>query len=84
MEVDVRKVVRRRNEVKDELKGKEGFNLRLFGLFVKGVGEGLKELGEMKSMWGGDKIVEKKGMKVCIAVGTDEGVFVAVVKGGGE
>lgn len=51
MEVDVTNLVTRRNQLKDQFKAKEGFNLTFFAFFVKAVAQALKEFPEMNSMW---------------------------------
>ncbi|MGD7062570.1 dihydrolipoamide acetyltransferase family protein [Bacillus altitudinis] len=84
MEVDVTNLVTRRNQLKDQFKAKEGFNLTFFAFFVKAVAEALKEFPEMNSMWAGDKIVQKKAINVSIAVATDDALFVPVIKDADE
>ncbi|MGX9290118.1 dihydrolipoamide acetyltransferase family protein [Bacillus sp. A015] len=84
MEVDVTNLVTRRNQLKDQFKAKEGFNLTFFAFFVKAVAQGLKEFPEMNSMWAGDKIVQKKAVNVSIAVATDDALFVPVIKDADE
>lgn len=84
MEVDVTNLVTRRNQLKDQFKAKEGFNLTFFAFFVKAVAQGLKEFPEMNSMWAGDKIVQKKAINVSIAVATDDALFVPVIKDADE
>ncbi|MDM5298667.1 dihydrolipoamide acetyltransferase family protein [Bacillus pumilus] len=84
MEVDVTNLVSRRNQLKDQFKAKEGFNLTFFAFFVKAVAQALKEFPEMNSMWAGDKIVQKKAINVSIAVATDDALFVPVIKDADE
>ena len=84
MEVDVTNLVTRRNQLKDQFKAKEGFNLTFFAFFVKAVAQGLKEFPEMNSMWAGDKIVQKKAINVSIAVATEDALFVPVIKDADE
>ncbi|AVM24542.1 dihydrolipoamide acetyltransferase family protein [Bacillus pumilus] len=84
MEVDVTNLVTRRNQLKDQFKAKEGFNLTFFAFFVKAVAQGLKEFPEMNSMWAGDKIVQKQAINVSIAVATDDALYVPVIKDADE
>ncbi|AYJ89126.1 2-oxo acid dehydrogenase subunit E2 [Bacillus safensis] len=84
MEVDVTNLVTRRNQLKDQFKAKEGFNLTFFAFFIKAVAQALKEFPEMNSMWAGDKIVQKKAINVSIAVATDDALFVPVIKDADE
>ncbi|MDP4550172.1 dihydrolipoamide acetyltransferase family protein [Alkalihalobacillus macyae] len=84
VEVDVTSLVEYRNGIKDDFKKKEGYGLTFFAFFVKAVVEALKEFPQMNSMWAGDKIVQKKDINISIAVGTDESLFVPVIKNADE
>ncbi|MCA0985952.1 dihydrolipoamide acetyltransferase family protein [Guptibacillus algicola] len=84
VEVDVTNLVEYRNSVKDDFKKKEGYSLTFFAFFVKAVVEALKEFPQMNSMWAGDKIIQKKDINISIAVGTDESLFVPVIKNADE
>ncbi len=84
VEVDVTNLVEYRNGIKDDFKKKEGYGLTFFAFFVKAVIEALKEFPQMNSMWAGDKIVQKKDINISIAVGTDESLFVPVIKNADE
>ncbi len=84
VEVDVTNLVEYRNGMKDDFKKKEGYGLTFFAFFVKAVVEALKEFPQMNSMWAGDKIVQKKDINISIAVGTDESLFVPVIKNADE
>ncbi len=84
IEVDVTNLVEYRNGIKDDFKKKEGYGLTFFAFFVKAVVEALKEFPQMNSMWAGDKIVQKKDINISIAVGTDESLFVPVIKNADE
>ena len=84
VEVDVTNLVEFRNGIKDDFKKKEGYGLTFFAFFVKAVVEALKEFPQMNSMWAGDKIVQKKDINISIAVGTDESLFVPVIKNADE
>lgn len=80
MEVDVTNLVEYRNNIKNEFKKKEGFNLTFFAFFVKAVAQALKEYPQINSMWAGDKIIQKKDVNISIAVATDDALFVPVIK----
>ncbi len=84
IEVDVTNLVEYRNGIKDDFKKKEGYGLTFFAFFVKAVVEALKEFPQMNSMWAGDKIVQRKDINISIAVGTDESLFVPVIKNADE
>ncbi len=80
MEVDVTNLVKYRQEVKDEFKKKEGFNLTYFAFFIKAVAQALKEFPQLNSTWAGDKIIIRKDINISIAVAHDEELFVPVIK----
>lgn len=80
IEVDVTNLVDYRNSIKDEFKKKEGINLTFFAFFVKAAAQALKEYPQINSMWAGDKIVQRKDINISIAVGTDEALYVPVIK----
>ncbi|WP_270179205.1 dihydrolipoamide acetyltransferase family protein [Alkalihalobacillus sp. CinArs1] len=84
VEVDVTNLVEYRNSIKDDFKKKEGYSLTFFAFFVKAVVEALKEFPQMNSMWAGDKIIQKKDINISIAVGTDDSLFVPVIKNADE
>jgi 2-oxoisovalerate dehydrogenase E2 component (dihydrolipoyl transacylase) len=84
VEADVTNLVAYRNELKDEFKKKEGFNLTYFAFFVKAVAQALKAFPEMNSMWAGDKIIQKKDINISIAVATETALFVPVIKNADE
>lgn len=84
IEVDVTNLVDYRNELKDEFKQKEGFNLTFFAFFVKAIAQALKEFPIMNSMWAGEKIIQKKEINLSIAVATEDALFVPVIKAADE
>jgi 2-oxoisovalerate dehydrogenase E2 component (dihydrolipoyl transacylase) len=84
VEVDVTNLVDYRNNIKDDFKKKEGFNLTFFAFFVKAVAQALKEFPQINSMWAGDKIIQKKDINISIAVATDDALFVPVLKNADE
>lgn len=84
VEVDATNLVEYRNNIKDDFKKKEGFNLTFFAFFVKAVSQALKEYPQINSMWAGDKIIQKKDINISIAVATDDALFVPVIKNADE
>lgn len=84
IEVDVTNLVEYRNEIKNEFKQKEGYNLTFFAFFVKAVAQALKAFPQMNSTWAGDKIIQKKDINLSIAVATDTSLFVPVIKNADE
>ncbi len=84
VEVDVTNLVKFRNEIKEEFKKKEGFNLTFLPFFIKATVEALKEFPQINSLWAGDKIIQKKDVNISIAVATDEALYVPVLKNADE
>lgn len=84
IEVDVTNLVNYRNQVKQDFKEKEGFNLTFLPFFIKATVEALKEFPQLNSMWAGDKIIQKKDINISIAVATDDALFVPVIKDADE
>lgn len=84
IEVDVTNLVEYRNDIKNEFKQKEGYNLTFFAFFVKAVAQALKAFPQMNSTWAGDKIIQKKDINLSIAVATDTSLFVPVIKNADE
>ncbi|RLQ98298.1 dihydrolipoamide acetyltransferase family protein [Falsibacillus albus] len=84
MEVDATNLVNYRNEIKNDFKQREGFNLTFFAFFVKAVAQALKEFPQINSMWAGEKIIQKKDINISIAVATDDALFVPVIKNADE
>lgn len=80
VEVDVTNLVHFRNQIKQEFKQKEGFNLTFLPFFIKATVEALKEFPQMNSMWAEDKIIQKKDLNISIAVATEDSLFVPVIK----
>jgi 2-oxoisovalerate dehydrogenase E2 component (dihydrolipoyl transacylase) len=80
VECDITNLVKYRNQIKDDFKQKEGFNLTFMPFFIKAVVEALKEFPILNSQWGGDKIIIKKGIHISIAVATDDALYVPVIK----
>ncbi|MBB6444854.1 dihydrolipoamide acetyltransferase family protein [Bacillus benzoevorans] len=84
IEADVTNLVKYRQEIKDEFKQKEGFNLTFFAFFVKAVAQALKEFPQLNSTWAGDKIIQRKEINISIAVASNEELFVPVIKNADE
>ena len=80
MEVDVTNLVAYRDDIKNEFKQKEGFNLTYFAFFIKAIAQALKEYPMMNSVWAGDKIIQKKDINISIAVASEDALFVPVIK----
>ncbi|MDQ0417319.1 2-oxoisovalerate dehydrogenase E2 component (dihydrolipoyl transacylase) [Croceifilum oryzae] len=79
MEVDVTGLVELRNKMKHDFKVREGVSLTFMPFFIKAVSDALKEFPVINSMWGGDKIIQKKRINISIAVATDDALYVPVI-----
>ncbi|PCJ20099.1 MAG: dihydrolipoyllysine-residue succinyltransferase [Candidatus Cloacimonadota bacterium] len=79
-EVDVTEIMALRSKYKDEFKEKHGVGLGFMSLFTKACVEALKQFPDVNSEWRGDEIVYKNYSDIGIAVGTDKGLVVPVVK----
>lgn len=80
IEVDVTDLVNYRNQIKDEFRQREGFNLTYFSFFIKAVAQALKEYPLINCTWSGDKLIQKKDINVSIAVAKENELFVPVIK----
>ncbi|WP_158735211.1 dihydrolipoamide acetyltransferase family protein [Alteribacillus sp. YIM 98480] len=84
VEADVTNLVSYRDKIKNDFKQKEGFSITFLPFFIKAIVEALKEFPEINSVWGGNKIIQKKGIHISIAVGTNEALYVPVIKNADE
>ena len=83
-EVDMSSVMALRARYKDVFEKKHGAKLGFMGLFVKAVVGALKELPAVNAEIDGTDIVYKNYYHVGIAVGTDKGLVVPVVRDADE
>lgn len=79
-EVDMTAIMGLRAKYKEEFLEKHGVKLGFMSFFVKAVVEALKTFPDFNSYIDGEEIVERKYYDVGIAVGTDKGLFVPVVR----
>ncbi|MGE0562896.1 MAG: 2-oxoglutarate dehydrogenase complex dihydrolipoyllysine-residue succinyltransferase [Pseudolabrys sp.] len=79
-EVDMGAVISMRNQYKDLFEKKHGVKLGFMGFFVKACVQALKELPGVNAEIDGADIVYKNYYHVGIAVGTDKGLVVPVVR----
>ncbi len=79
VEMDVTRLVRLRESVKEEFRRREGVDLSYLPFVVKAVVEALKEHPLLNSEWRDDQIVLKKRIHMGIAVASDEGLIVPVI-----
>ena len=83
-EVDMSEVISMRNQYKDEFKNQYSVKLGFMSFFVKATIIGLKNFPAINSEIQGDEIVYKNYYNVSIAVGTDKGLVVPVIKNSDE
>jgi 2-oxoglutarate dehydrogenase E2 component (dihydrolipoamide succinyltransferase) len=79
-EVDMGPVMALRNQYKDLFEKKHGVKLGFMGFFVRACVQALKELPAVNAEIDGTDIVYKNYYHVGIAVGTDKGLVVPVVR----
>jgi 2-oxoisovalerate dehydrogenase E2 component (dihydrolipoyl transacylase) len=78
-EVDMTKVVRFRQQVKDSFKQREGVDLTFVPIIIKAVVEGLKAVPVLNASWSEQGIVLHKDINVGVAVSVEDGLIVPVV-----
>jgi 2-oxoglutarate dehydrogenase E2 component (dihydrolipoamide succinyltransferase) len=79
-EVDMSHVMALRNQYKDLFEKKHGVKLGFMGFFVKACVQALKELPAVNAEIDGPEIIYKNYCHVGIAVGTEKGLVVPVVR----
>lgn len=79
-EVDMTSIMALRAKYKESFLEKHGVKLGLMSFFVKAVVEGLKTYPDFNSYIDKDEIVERKYFDIGIAVGTEKGLVVPVIR----
>jgi 2-oxoglutarate dehydrogenase E2 component (dihydrolipoamide succinyltransferase) len=79
-EVDMTAVMALRNQYKDVFEKKHGVKLGFMSFFVKAVIQALKEIPAVNAEIDGEDIVYKNYYHVGVAVGTDKGLVVPVLR----
>ncbi|MDK1377187.1 MULTISPECIES: 2-oxoglutarate dehydrogenase complex dihydrolipoyllysine-residue succinyltransferase [unclassified Sinorhizobium] len=79
-EVDMSAVMSLRNKYKDIFEKKHGVKLGFMGFFTKAVTHALKELPAVNAEIDGTDVIYKNFCHVGVAVGTDKGLVVPVVR----
>jgi 2-oxoglutarate dehydrogenase E2 component (dihydrolipoamide succinyltransferase) len=79
-EVDMTEVVAMRNQFKDVFEKKHGVKLGFMSFFVKACIQALKDVPAVNAEIDGDDIVYKNYYHVGVAVGTDKGLVVPVLR----
>ena len=83
-EVDMHEVIQMRNDYKNDFQEKYSVKLGFMSFFVKACIIGLKNYPAINAEIQGDEIVYKNYYNISIAVGTDKGLVVPVVKNSDE
>lgn len=79
-EVDMSSVIEIRTKHQERFQEKYGTRLGFMSFFVKAVVEALKAVPQLNSYIDGDEIVQRHYFDLGVAVGTDRGVIVPVIK----
>lgn len=79
-EIDMSQIMELRKSYKDAFEKKHGVKLGFMSLFVKGVVSALKAWPDLNSYIDGDEIVHREYYDIGIAVGTERGLLVPVVR----
>jgi 2-oxoglutarate dehydrogenase E2 component (dihydrolipoamide succinyltransferase) len=79
-EVDMQPVMTLRAQYKDLFEKKHGVKLGFMGFFTKAVVHALKEIPNVNAEIDGDQIIYKNYAHIGVAVGTDRGLVVPVVR----
>lgn len=79
-EIDMTNVIALRNEYKDAFEKKHGIKLGFMGFFVKAAVNALQEIPEVNAQIDGDEIIYKNYYDIGVAVGTEQGLVVPVIR----
>lgn len=80
-EVDMSAILALRGKYKESFLEKHGVKLGFMSFFVRAVVEGLKKYPDFNSYISGEEIVERHYYDIGIAVGTEKGLVVPVIRG---
>jgi len=79
-EVDMKPIMDLRNQYKDLFEKKHGVKLGFMGFFTKAVIHALKEIPSVNAEIDGDDLIYKQYAHIGVAVGTEKGLVVPVVR----
>jgi 2-oxoglutarate dehydrogenase E2 component (dihydrolipoamide succinyltransferase) len=79
-EVDLQQVIALRTQYKEEFEKKHGVKLGFMGFFVRAVVQALKEIPVLNAELDGEELVYKNYYNMGVAVGTDRGLVVPVLR----
>ncbi len=79
-EIDLTQVIHLREKYREEFTKKYGCRLGFMSFFIKAVVSALQAFPELNSYLEGDEIVHREYMDIGVAVGTEKGVLVPVIR----
>jgi 2-oxoglutarate dehydrogenase E2 component (dihydrolipoamide succinyltransferase) len=79
-EIDMSNVIELRTQYKDVFEKKFGIKLGFMGFFVKAAVTALQEIPEVNAQIDGDELVYKNYYDIGVAVGTEQGLVVPVIR----
>ncbi|MDE3060153.1 MAG: 2-oxoglutarate dehydrogenase complex dihydrolipoyllysine-residue succinyltransferase [Pseudomonadota bacterium] len=79
-EIDMSNVIALRNEYKDAFEKKHGVRMGFMSFFVKAAVNALKEIPAVNAQIDGDELIYKNYYDIGVAVGTEQGLVVPVVR----
>lgn len=79
-EVDMKNVMDLRAKYKETFEKRHGIKLGFMSFFIKAVVQALKEIPEINAEISGDEIIYKHYYDIGVAVGTDKGLVVPVIR----
>lgn len=79
-EIDMKNVMDLRTKYKDAFEKKYGIKLGFMSFFIKAAVQALKEIPEINAEISGDEIIYKHYYDIGVAVGTDKGLVVPVIR----
>lgn len=83
-EIDMKNVMDLRVKYKDSFEKKHGVKLGFMSFFIKAVTLALKEVPEINAEISKDEIIYKNYYDIGVAVGTDKGLVVPVIRGANQ
>ncbi|HLS49899.1 MAG TPA: 2-oxoglutarate dehydrogenase, E2 component, dihydrolipoamide succinyltransferase, partial [Actinomycetaceae bacterium] len=84
VEADVTRIVSLRSQVRDEFNQREGVRLTFLPFFVKAATEALKAHPKLNAQIDGDDVIYHGQENIAIAVDTERGLLVPVIKDAGD
>lgn len=79
-EIDMTEVMKLRKSVQEDFVGKHGVKLGFMSLFTKAVVQALKDVPSINARIEGNEIIENHFYDIGIAIGTEKGLIVPVVR----